>query len=346
MAGQPCASGLDVVKGSPLPRAELAEDGAQAAQHAAPPVQVGRSGQIALAGQPVGLVAQVLAHPGEVVEDDDARPWRLAGRGGHVGRHLPAWGGDGHLGHGVLLVLPSSPAAANRNPIRCPTLEPGGRQRTDPGGAGRRPPPGAAETAHPAPASSWRSSSADKRRSRRSPAAEAATSAGRAGRSPRRATDGRPGTSAIPSRPGCRHGIGRMIGTNAGLLPTPPRVGRGRPLRRQGRRIQGRRPHLRLCGLVRRPRDVGANDDPSPAEALRTRYPAIRPTTISTTAGRPAEAIGSFPTGEADGVRLELAEARSNADLLQLAVEFVGQAGPSAGRACTRSSRWSSRTAR
>jgi hypothetical protein len=70
MAGQPCASGLDVVKGSPLPRAELAEDGARAAQHAAPPVQVGRSGQIALAGQPVGLVAQVLAHPGEVVEDE------------------------------------------------------------------------------------------------------------------------------------------------------------------------------------------------------------------------------------------------------------------------------------
>src|SRR6266702_5092090 len=35
-------------------------------------------------------------------------------------------------------------------------------------------------------------------------------------------SDGRPGTPAILSRPGCRHGIGRWTGTNAGLLQTPP----------------------------------------------------------------------------------------------------------------------------
>jgi hypothetical protein len=103
LTGEPGARGLDVVEGAALAGAELADDGAQTAQHAAPPVQVGGGGQVALAGQPVGLVAQVLAHPAEVVNDHHARP-RPLGRGrGHVGRQLPTRGDDLYLGHGVLL---------------------------------------------------------------------------------------------------------------------------------------------------------------------------------------------------------------------------------------------------
>ena len=41
LAGQPAAGGLDVVEGASLSGAQLAHDGAQAAQHAAPPVLVG-----------------------------------------------------------------------------------------------------------------------------------------------------------------------------------------------------------------------------------------------------------------------------------------------------------------
>src|SRR5512132_1022164 len=140
LLGQPGPYGLDVVEGPALPGAQLAHDGAQTAQHAAPPVQVGGGGQVALAGQPVGLVAQVLAHAGEVVDDDNARPWPLAGWGRHVGRHLPARGGELRLGHDVLLVFPSSADACMA--VR-PPYSSGGQagvrfaaHRTEPGGAG------------------------------------------------------------------------------------------------------------------------------------------------------------------------------------------------------------------
>src|SRR4029453_9537989 len=118
----------------------------------APPVPLGSGGQIPLAGQPVGLVAQVLAHAGEVVDDDNAGPWPLAGWRRHIGRHIAARGGELHLGHGVLLVVPSRdvarllPTVTDQVARLASGLPPIGSRREGPGGAWWRPAAGAGPT--------------------------------------------------------------------------------------------------------------------------------------------------------------------------------------------------------
>ena len=69
LAGQPGPHRVDVIEGPPPPGAQVAADGQQTPHRPAPVEQVGRHGQVTLARQPVGLVAQVLAHAPRVVDD-------------------------------------------------------------------------------------------------------------------------------------------------------------------------------------------------------------------------------------------------------------------------------------
>ena len=74
LAGQPGPHGLDILESPPPPGAQVAASGQQAPHRPAPVEQIGRHGQVALARQPVGLVAQVLAHAPGVVNDHNPRP--------------------------------------------------------------------------------------------------------------------------------------------------------------------------------------------------------------------------------------------------------------------------------
>jgi uncharacterized protein YPO0396 len=78
----------------------------------APIEEVGRRGEVALAGQPVRLVAQVLAHAQGVVDHDDSGPRPLPRRRCQVGRHRTVTGADPHLGHTVSSSAPSGPVRA------------------------------------------------------------------------------------------------------------------------------------------------------------------------------------------------------------------------------------------
>src|SRR3546814_6627058 len=66
MGGEPRAHRLHLVERTSGTVADLAHDGADAAELAAPVEQVRASGEVALAGQPVDLVAQVGGHPERV----------------------------------------------------------------------------------------------------------------------------------------------------------------------------------------------------------------------------------------------------------------------------------------
>jgi hypothetical protein len=83
---QPRARRLDVGEHTAPPGARLAHDRDHAAQR--PPVvhQVRRDGQVPVAGQPVGLVPQVLAHPERVMDNHDPRPRARPVRCRQVGR--------------------------------------------------------------------------------------------------------------------------------------------------------------------------------------------------------------------------------------------------------------------
>jgi hypothetical protein len=97
--GQPAAHCFHVLKRAALAGPQVVTKGAQASQCPAPGKQVWRSREVALAGQPVGLVAQVLAHAHGVMDDHHSPPRPLARRGREAGGHRPASGRDRHVGH-------------------------------------------------------------------------------------------------------------------------------------------------------------------------------------------------------------------------------------------------------
>ena len=86
LADQPVPDRLHVLEDPPLPPPHVADRGPHAGQRAAPGEQVRHGSQVALAGQPVRLVAHVLAHAHGVVDDHHARPGRRARRRGQVHR--------------------------------------------------------------------------------------------------------------------------------------------------------------------------------------------------------------------------------------------------------------------
>ena len=69
---EPGAGGFDVVKGGSRAGHQVANDGADAAQHAALVVEVDGEARKAGLGKPLGLVAVVLGHAEDVMKDDDA----------------------------------------------------------------------------------------------------------------------------------------------------------------------------------------------------------------------------------------------------------------------------------
>ena len=75
------------------------DDGADTEDESAAVVEVGRDGEEARLSEPIGLVAEVLAHASGVVKDDDARYAAGGGRSRQVGRHLAAGGGDEDAWH-------------------------------------------------------------------------------------------------------------------------------------------------------------------------------------------------------------------------------------------------------
>ena len=64
-----------------------------------PSEQVGRDGLVTLARQPVDLVAQVLAHPHRVMNDNDTGPRTRPSRRAHVDSELTPWRRDRRLAH-------------------------------------------------------------------------------------------------------------------------------------------------------------------------------------------------------------------------------------------------------
>ena len=101
-------------KERPLRGLDVADGRHQALHLAAPVQQVGGDGQVPLAGQPVGLAAQVVGHPEGVVDDDHARPRARALGGGEVGGQLARGGRHRHVGHVVLRSSP--PSGRGRQP--------------------------------------------------------------------------------------------------------------------------------------------------------------------------------------------------------------------------------------
>src|SRR5579875_3106407 len=98
--------------------------------------QVGGHGQETFSCEPVGLVAQILAHPQGVVNDDDPRPWARARRSGQIGGDLPGGAVDRQGGHGQSIApaglarragaRPRASAPVDRPPRM---LEPAARRR-------------------------------------------------------------------------------------------------------------------------------------------------------------------------------------------------------------------------
>jgi hypothetical protein len=122
---QPAAHAVDVIERAACPGRYLPHDGPQAAQPVPPVVQVGGCGQVSLARQPVSLVAQVMAHTGEVVHNDHAWPPARGLRNGHIGWHLPVRGADhlihhrgSHWAYPARLMLPVTRPAVNTHTAR------------------------------------------------------------------------------------------------------------------------------------------------------------------------------------------------------------------------------------
>jgi len=69
---EPASGGFDVVEGGACAGGEVADDLADADQAAAFVIEVRGNGEKAGLGEPVGLIAVVLAHAKDIVEDDDA----------------------------------------------------------------------------------------------------------------------------------------------------------------------------------------------------------------------------------------------------------------------------------
>ena len=93
---------IDLSEKLPSSRAgnHVANDLADADEPAALVVEVGSDGEEAGLGEPVGLVAMVLAHAEDVVQDDDAGDRAWGGRNGEPGGHLAARSRDEDVGHG------------------------------------------------------------------------------------------------------------------------------------------------------------------------------------------------------------------------------------------------------
>jgi hypothetical protein len=103
------------------PGGDLAHDGPQAAQPAAPVVQVRSGGKEPFPGQPVGLVPQIMAHPGEVVDQHGA----LATGQRPLGR--PDTSASARSGCGSPRPVISAPAAQFRSGSHgAPVRRPGG----------------------------------------------------------------------------------------------------------------------------------------------------------------------------------------------------------------------------
>jgi hypothetical protein len=70
LAGQPGADRFHVLVRPALPVAQVTAEGEQAAHGATGVKQIGRDGEVSVAGEPVGLVTQVPAHAVGVVDHD------------------------------------------------------------------------------------------------------------------------------------------------------------------------------------------------------------------------------------------------------------------------------------
>jgi hypothetical protein len=102
--GQPLARGLDVCEGLAPTGLQIAADGQQTGHLPSPGEEVGCHGEIADTGQPVRLVAQVVAHTQGIVEYDDTRPRPLTRWPGEVATKLVCRGRDGHVCHVIPLL--------------------------------------------------------------------------------------------------------------------------------------------------------------------------------------------------------------------------------------------------
>lgn len=95
---EPAADGGDVLEETPVaPRTPIPHHGPQTAHPATPmePIRCGR--QEPLTGQPVGLIAQVVAHPGEVIDQHHTRPRTLGRRGRRICQHRAVRRGDAQI---------------------------------------------------------------------------------------------------------------------------------------------------------------------------------------------------------------------------------------------------------
>jgi len=87
---KPRAHCFDVVERSTATRADALHDVPNAGQHRSPVIKVRCRRQEALAGEPIGLAAEIVARAAGVVKDDDAWEGALAGWNGKIDRQRAA----------------------------------------------------------------------------------------------------------------------------------------------------------------------------------------------------------------------------------------------------------------
>ena len=124
LSEEPASGGFDVVKGRAGASHHVANDMADADQAAALVIKVRGNGEETGLGEPVGLVAEVLAHAKDIVKNDDAGRGGRGCRSGEPGGHLAPRSRDEDVGHDRTPTPDGGLAADSRfySPLDCGTV--------------------------------------------------------------------------------------------------------------------------------------------------------------------------------------------------------------------------------